>query len=75
MLDINPINHTICKYFLPFRSLSFHFTVSFAVKKPLSLIRSHLFIFAFISFALGNRSKNNIAAICVFCLYFYLGVL
>ena len=28
--------------------------VSFAVQKVLSLIRSHLFIFAFISFALGD---------------------
>ena len=33
------------------------FMVSFAVQKLLSLIRSHLFIFAFISFALGDRSK------------------
>ena len=32
------------------------FIVSFAVQKLLSLIRSHLFIFAFISFALGDRS-------------------
>ena len=30
---------------------------SFAVQKLLSLIRSHLFIIAFISFALGDRSK------------------
>ena len=28
--------------------------VSFAVQKHLSLVRSHLFIFAFISFALGD---------------------
>ena len=27
----------------------------FAVQKLLSLIRSHLFIFAFVSFALGDR--------------------
>ena len=32
----------------------------FAVPKLLSLISSHLFIFAFISFALGDRSKTNI---------------
>ena len=37
--------------------------VSFAVKKLLSLSRSHLFIFVFISTALGDRSKNNISAI------------
>ena len=34
--------------------------VSFAVQKLLSLIRSHLFIFAFISFALGDRSKKTL---------------
>ena len=32
--------------------------VSFAVQKILSLIKSHLFIFAFISFDLGNRSRK-----------------
>ena len=32
--------------------------ISFAVLKNLSLIRSHLFIFAFISFALGDWSKK-----------------
>ena len=30
--------------------------VSFVVQKPLSLIRSHLFIFAFISISLGGES-------------------
>ena len=34
--------------------------ISFAVQKLLSLIRFHLFIFAFVSFALGYRSKKNI---------------
>ena len=33
-------------------------TVSFAVQKLLSLSRSHLFIFAFVLFALGDRSKK-----------------
>ena len=32
--------------------------VSFLVQNLLSLIRSHLFIFAYNSFALGNRAKN-----------------
>ena len=32
--------------------------ISFAVQKLLSLIMSHLFIFAFISFALGDGSKK-----------------
>ena len=38
--------------------------VSFAVQKLLSLIRSHLFIFAFISFALGDGS--NLIGLFVF---------
>ena len=39
--------------------LSFHFVYgSFAVQKLLSLIRSHLFIFVFISITLGDRSKK-----------------
>ena len=45
----------IWKYFLPICRLSFHFAyVSFAVEKLLSLIRSHMFIFAFIFIALGD---------------------
>ena len=39
--------------------------VSFAVQKLLSLIRSHLFTFAFVTFAWGNSSKKNIAMIYV----------
>ena len=34
------------------------FLVSFAVQNLLSLIRSHLFIFVFISFTLGTGSKK-----------------
>ena len=34
--------------------------VSFAVQKLMSLVRSHLFIFAFISFTLGDRLKKYI---------------
>ena len=34
------------------------FMVSFAVQKLLSLIRSHLFIFVFISISLGGGSKR-----------------
>ena len=39
--------------------------VSFAVQKLLSLIQSYMFMFAFISFVLGERSKKNIAMIYV----------
>ena len=49
----------VCKYFLPFYRLSFIlFMVSVAVQKLLSLIRSHLFLFAFISITLGDGSKK-----------------
>ena len=48
------ISHIICKYFFLVHRLYFHFTVSFAMQKLLSLIGSHLFIFAFISYALGD---------------------
>ena len=33
--------------------------ISFAVQKLLNLIRFHLFIFAFISSVLGDRSKKH----------------
>ena len=39
--------------------------LSFVVPKLLSLIKSHLFIFALISFTLGDRYKKTIAAIYV----------
>ena len=51
-----------CKYFLPFSVLFFFvlFMSSFAVQKLLSLIRSHLFIFAFISIILGEGEGGMI---------------
>ena len=48
--------------------------VAFAVQKLWGLIRSHLFIFAFISLALGDWSKTNSATIyvkeCSACILF-----
>ena len=38
--------------------------VSFAVKKFLSLIRSHLFIFVFISITVGNGLKRSCCSLC-----------
>ena len=62
MLDINPLSvisfanlfsHSVgCLFILSM--------VSFSVRKLLSLIRSHLFVFAFISFTLGDRSKKTL---------------
>ena len=53
------------------------FIVSFAVQKLLSLIRSHLFIFVFISITLGGGSKRSRCDLCqrVFFLCFPLRVL
>ena len=39
--------------------------VSFAVQKLLSFIRSHLFIFVFVSLALGDGSKKGIYEIVI----------
>ena len=51
----------IISYFLPFKELSFCFISGFlCCEKVLSLIRSHLYIFAFISLALGDRAKKRI---------------
>ena len=52
-LFANVLSHSIgCLFIL--------LMISFAVQKILSLIRSHLFIFAFISFALGDWSKKTL---------------
>ena len=60
MLDINPLS------IISFANIFLHsigclfvlLMTSSAVQKLLSLIRSHLFIFAFISFTLGDRAKK-----------------
>ena len=69
ILDINPLlvissanilSHSVgCLFIL--------LMVSFAVQKLLSLIRSHLFIFALISFASGDGS--NLIGFCFFLIY------
>jgi len=50
------------------------FIVSFTVQKLLSLIRSHLFIFVFISIILGGGARGSCCDLCpgVCCLYFPL---
>ena len=53
-------------FFLPFCRLSFHFIYGvLCYTKLLSLIRSHLFIFGFVSITLGDRPKKDIATISV----------
>ena len=64
ILDFNPLAYQLQVYspvqWVVFFILLFYLLiVSFAVQKFLTLIRSHLFSFAFISFALRDRSKKN----------------
>ena len=64
MLDVNPLLELIFPNI--FGNIFSHsvdclfvlLMVSFTVQKVLSLIRSDLFIFAFVSFALGGRFKK-----------------
>ena len=67
ILEINPLLVATFEniFSLTIRCLFDLLIVSFAVQKLLSLIRSHLFIFAFISFALRDSSKKKIATIYV----------
>ena len=80
MLNINPLlvisfanifSHSVDSLFVLLM-------VPFAVQKLLSLIRSHLFICSFVSFALGEGSKKKYCCnFCqrVLCLYIPQGVL
>ena len=67
MLDINPLSviSLACIFFHSIGCLLVLLMVSFFVQKLSSLIWSHLFIFAIISFTLGDGSKKNIAMIYV----------
>ena len=78
ILDINPFL-VISFANIFFHSLGHLFVLSmvfFPVQKLLSLIQPHLFIFAFISFALGDRFKKYCYDLCqrLFCLCSPLGV-
>ena len=67
ILKINPLSVvSYVNFFLPFCRLSFHFIYGFlCYAKLLSLIRSHFFIFVFVSISLGDGLKKDIATICV----------
>ena len=56
ILEIKPLSVASLETIFPHsvRCLFFFFLVSFAVQKRVCLIRSHWFIFAFISVALGD---------------------
>ena len=78
IVDINPLSVMLIVNIF-FHSVGYLFAflmVSFVVQKLWSFIRSHLFIFVFVFFALGDRSKKKILLqfISGFCLCFPLGV-
>ena len=79
ILEINPLSVALFASILShFKGCLFIlFMASFAVHKLLSLIRSHLFIFAFISITLEDGAKKYCCNVCqrLFCLCFPLGVL
>ena len=60
ILEINPLSVVSFANIFSYSEgcLFVLFMVSFAVQKLLSLIKSHLFIFVFISVTLGGRSKK-----------------
>ena len=79
ILEINPLSVALFANIFSHSEgcLFILFIVSFAVQKLLSFIRSHLFIFVFISISLGGGSKRILLCdLChrVFCLCFPLRV-
>jgi len=56
ILKLTPVGLIICKHFLPGHIFLF---ISFVVQNLLSFIRSHFFIFDFISIALGDWPKKT----------------
>ena len=79
ILEIKPVSVTLfANIFSESVSCIFVlFMVSFAVQKLISLIRSHLFIFAFIYLALEAEIRKYCYNLCqrIFCLCIRLGVL
>ena len=79
ILEINPLSvDSFADVFSHSEGCLFiFFMVSFAVQKLVRFIRSHLFIFVFISISLGGGSKKICCDLChrVFCLCFPLRVL
>ena len=68
-------SHHLLTFFFPFCVLSFHFVCVFlCCGNLLSLMRSHLFIFGFISITVKDRLKKNHCYLCQsgFCLCFIL---
>ena len=79
ILEINPLSVALFAniFSQTIGCLFVLFMASFAVQKLISLTRSHLFIFAFISVALGDDLRKQCYDLCqrMFCLCSLLGVL
>ena len=56
ILEINPVSCFICNYFLPFCWLYFAYCFLWCAEEH--LFKFHLFVFCFISIALGGGSKR-----------------
>ena len=63
-LKLNPVGHIFCKHFLPVPRFSVLFMVFFAMKKPINLIRPHLFTFTFIYIASGIDLRKHWYDLC-----------
>ena len=85
ILEVNPLlvasfttifSHSVGCLFGLFVCFNF-FMVSFSVQKLVNLIRSHLFMFIFISIAFGDWPRKHLYNLCqkMFCLYSLQGVL
>ena len=59
-LNINSVSHVNCKYIFSHSVIFVLLIISFAVQKLSSLIWSHLFIFAPVSFAWADRFKKKL---------------
>ena len=72
-MSIHPFSVIIFKYFLPFCRLSFCFVDGLLFCVKAYKFKSHLFIFVFISFALGYRAKNyySVFFVCLFSFVFF----
>lgn len=63
ILNVNPLLHTVCKYFLWFYKLPFHLVDSFlCFIEIFSMIWSHLLIFAFLAYAFFVSGVKKIVA-------------
>ena len=77
MLTSCQLHHLQIFFYQSIGCLVISSTVFFAMQKLISLIRNHLFIFAFVSFVLGDRSKKYCYDLSqrMFCLCSLLEVL